>query len=62
MLQAAILSQNHMIFQKDKKISVWGVSDADKKVTVSVQGKTENTVTDFLDICDPVVTFHGMGK
>lgn len=36
MLQAALLFQDHMILQRDKKIAVWGTADAGGRVTVNM--------------------------
>lgn len=46
MLKTALLFQNHMILQCDKKIAVWGTADAGERVTVNMQGKTTDAVVD----------------
>lgn len=39
MLQTAILFQDYMILQRDKKITIWGTADAGVQITVTMQGK-----------------------
>lgn len=46
MLKTALLFQDHMILQCDKKIAVWGTADAGERVTVNMQGKTTDAVAD----------------
>lgn len=46
MLKTALLFQNHMILQRDKKISVWGEATPDVEITLTIQGKTFFTKAD----------------
>lgn len=46
MLKAAILFRDHMILQRDKKVAIWGSGEAGSKVTVTMQGKSAEAVTD----------------
>src|SRR5215475_16059375 len=37
---------DHMVFQRDTPIRVWGTADAGERVTVELAGRTESTVAD----------------
>lgn len=60
MLQAAILFQDDMVIQRDKKIAVWGTADAGARITVTMQQKTASVAADdcgnWLVFCGPFST------
>ena len=46
MLQVALLFQNEMVLQKDKKVAIWGNTDAGAQVQITMQGQEVWTEAD----------------
>lgn len=40
MLQMPILFKDHMVVQRDKKVVIWGLADANTQIRVNMQGKS----------------------
>lgn len=45
-MKPAVLFQDHMILQREKRIPVWGTANAKESITVSIQGHQIHTVAD----------------
>lgn len=63
MLKTALLFQDHMIIQREKKVSVWGEAAPGAEVTVTMQGKTSAATADaegkWTAVCGPFDTSFG---
>lgn len=46
MIKPALIFQDHMVLQRDKKIPIWGIADSHSQITVSMQGKTAYATAD----------------
>lgn len=60
MLQTAILFKDHMVLQRGKKIAVWGFTDADTQIQVTMQGKSVSVISaadgKWMAVCGPFYT------
>lgn len=46
MLKAALIFQNGMVLQRDKKISFWGTAEKNREISITLQGKTASGYSD----------------
>lgn len=60
MLKTAIVFQNHMVLQREKRIAVWGTVNPGAQVTVAIQGQTVTATADadgnWKVFCNPLTT------
>lgn len=60
MLETALLFRDGLVLQRDKQIPIWGMTSPQTSVSVSVQGKTVQTISDihgkWLVNCGPLHT------